>query len=76
MKYANQATEQVAYVKKRHPEVTDIFGDFKCRATGGAHSIGVNLRKSKKRPDVSAKCTGVKSPDSIGRPKWDQIGPT
>ena len=24
-----QAAEQVAYVKKRHPEVTDIFGDFK-----------------------------------------------
>ena len=23
-----QAAEQVAYVKKRHPEVTDIFGDF------------------------------------------------
>ena len=25
------AAEQVAYVKKRHPEVTDIFGDFKFR---------------------------------------------
>ena len=23
-----QAAEQVAYVKKRHPEVTEIFGDF------------------------------------------------
>ena len=26
-----QAAEQVAYVKKRHPEVTEIFGDFKFR---------------------------------------------
>ena len=65
MKDANQAAEQVAYVKKRHPEVTDIFGDFKSRATGGVHSIGVNLRKSKKHPDVSAKCTGVKFPDAL-----------
>ena len=23
-----QAAEQVAYVKKRHPEVTEFFGDF------------------------------------------------
>ena len=34
MKDANQAAEQVAYVKKRHPEVTDIFGDFKFRGRG------------------------------------------
>ena len=26
-----QAAEQVAYVKKRHPEVTEHFGDFKFR---------------------------------------------
>ncbi len=25
---ANQAAEQVVYVKHRHPEVIDIFGDF------------------------------------------------
>ena len=49
MKDANQATEQVAYVKKRHPEVTDNFGEFKVRG-----------------------CLW----DSIGRPKWDQLGPT
>ena len=49
MKDANQATEQVAYVKKRHPEVTEHFGDFKFRG-----------------------CLW----DSIGRPKWDHIGPT
>ena len=49
MKDANQATEQVAYVKKRHPEVTNKFGDFKFRG-----------------------CLW----DNIGRPKWDQIGPT
>ena len=30
-KDACQAAEQVAYVKKRHPEVTEIFGDFKFR---------------------------------------------
>ena len=49
MKDANQATEQVAYVKKRHPEVTEHFGDCKFRG-----------------------CLW----DSIGRPKWDQLGPT
>ena len=30
-KDACQAAEQVAYVKKRHPEVSEIFGDFKFR---------------------------------------------
>ena len=30
-KDACQAAEQVAYVKKRHPEVIEIFGDFKFR---------------------------------------------
>ena len=65
MKDANQAAEQAAYVKKRLPEVTEIVGDIKSRATGGVHSIGVNLRKSKKHPDVSAKCTGVKFPDAL-----------
>ena len=30
----HQAAEQVAYVKKRHPEVTEIFGDFKFRGQG------------------------------------------
>ena len=29
------------------------------------HSIVVNFRKSKKRPDVSAKCTGVKFLDAL-----------
>ncbi len=31
MKDANQAAEQVADVTKRHPEVTEMFGDFKFR---------------------------------------------
>ena len=30
----HQAAEQVAYVKKRHPEVTEIFGDFKFEIFG------------------------------------------
>ena len=34
MKGANQAAEQVSYVKKRHPEATEIFGDFKFRGRG------------------------------------------
>ena len=34
MKGANQAAEQVSYVKKRHPEVTEIFGGFKFRGQG------------------------------------------
>ena len=29
------------------------------------HAIGVNFRKSKKRPDISAKCTGVKFLDAL-----------
>ena len=50
MKDANQAAEQVAYVKKRHPEVTDFS------ATSNSEDAYMW--------------------DSIGRPKWDQIGPT
>ena len=33
-KDASQAAEQVAHVKKRHPEVTEIFGVFKFRGRG------------------------------------------
>ncbi len=34
MKDASQAAEQVAYVKKATPEVTDMFCDFKFRGRG------------------------------------------
>ena len=34
MKGANQAAEQVSYVKKQHPEVTEIFGDLKFHGQG------------------------------------------
>ena len=44
MKDANQATEQVAYVKKRHPEVTEIFGDFKFRGRGQKTTPVADLR--------------------------------
>ena len=33
-KDANQAAEQVAYVKKRYPEVTEFFGVFNFRSRG------------------------------------------
>ena len=44
MKGANQATEQVSYVKKRHPEVTEIFGDFKFRGQGQKKTAVADLR--------------------------------
>ena len=44
MKDANQAAEQVAYVKKRHPEVTEIFGDFKFRGRGQKTTLVADLR--------------------------------
>ena len=44
MKDANQAAEQVAYVKKRHPEVTEIFGDFKFRGQGQKKTAVADLR--------------------------------
>ena len=34
-KDANHAAQDVAYVKERHPEVTQIVGDFKFRRQGG-----------------------------------------
>ena len=43
-KDANQAAEQVAYVKKRHPEVTEIFGDFKFRGRGQKNTPVTGLR--------------------------------
>ena len=43
-KDANQAAEQVAYVRKRHPEVTDIFGDFKFRGQGQKKTAVAELR--------------------------------
>ena len=42
--YANQAAEQVAYVKKGHPEVTEIFGDFKFRGQGQKRTDMADLR--------------------------------
>jgi hypothetical protein len=44
MKGANQAAEQVAYVKSRHPEVTEIFGDFKFRGQGQTNTVVADLR--------------------------------
>ena len=44
MKDANQAAEQVAYVKRRHPEVTDIFGDFKFPGRGQKSTAVAELR--------------------------------
>ena len=43
-KDANQAAEQVAYVKKRHPEVTEILGDFKFRGQGQKRTDVADLR--------------------------------
>ena len=44
MKEASQAAEQVAYVKNRHPEVTDIFGDFKFRGQGQTNTaVGTRM---------------------------------
>ena len=43
-KDANQAAEQVAYVKKRHPEVTEIFGDFKFHGQGQKRTDVADLR--------------------------------
>ena len=63
-----------AEIRSKHVEIIDLArvsgcpsntDNFKFRATGGVHSIGVNFRKSKKHPDVSAKCTGVKFPDAL-----------
>ena len=43
-KDANQAAEQAAYVKKRHPEVTEIFGDFKFSGRGQKKTPVADLR--------------------------------
>ena len=43
-KDANQAAEQVSYVKKRHPEVTEIFGDFKFSGQGQKNTAVTDLR--------------------------------
>ena len=43
-KDASQAAEQVAYVKERHPEVTEIFGDFKFRGQGQKKTPVADLR--------------------------------
>ena len=37
-----QAAEQVAYVKKRHPEVAEIFGDFNELSQTG-QGLGLNF---------------------------------
>ena len=44
MKDANQAAEQVAYVKKRHPEVTEKFCDFKYRGRGQKSTPVIGIR--------------------------------
>ena len=43
-KDACQAAKQVAYVKKRHPEVTEIFGDFKFRGQEQKKTPEADLR--------------------------------
>ena len=43
-KDANQVAEQVSYVKKRHPEVTEIFGDFKFSGQGQKNTAVTDLR--------------------------------
>ena len=43
-KDASQAAEQVAYVKKRHPEVTEIFGDFKFSGRGQKNTLVSGFR--------------------------------
>ena len=46
-KDANQAAEQVAYVKKRHPEVTEIFGVFEFRGRGQKNTPVVYCKRQK-----------------------------
>ena len=41
---ANQAAEQVAYVKNRHPGFTNIFGDFRFRGQGQKKTAVADLR--------------------------------
>ena len=41
-----QAAEQVAYVKKRHPEVTEFFGDFKFRGQRQKKTPVADLRSA------------------------------
>ena len=38
-KNANHAAQDVAYVKERHPEVTQILGDFKFRGQGRSENM-------------------------------------
>ena len=62
-KDASQAAEQVAYVKKRHPEVTEIFGDFKFRGQGQKKTPVADLRGDVEGPDPDLKGEG---PDPEG----------
>ena len=43
-KDANHAAQDVGYVKERHPEVTQILGDFKFRGQGQKKTPVTNLR--------------------------------
>ena len=58
----HQAAEQVAYVKKRHPEVTEIFGDVAMAVTGGSqHNAARSLRRlSDQYPEVGPNWSHLK----------------
>ena len=43
-KDANHAAQDVGYVKDRHPEVTQILGDFKFRGKGQKHTPVTDTR--------------------------------
>ena len=43
-KDANHAAQDLGFVKERHPEVTQILGDFKFRRRGQKHTPVTNLR--------------------------------
>ena len=59
-KDANHAAQDVSYVKDRHPEVTQILGDFKFRGrvTGGAA-----LETGRKTSNPSATRARIQNPD-------------
>ena len=74
MKGPNQAAEQVAYVKSRHPEVTEIFGDFKFRGQGQKKTAVAELRGA--ADEVRKKITDLKFKgwNSNGAPKAPHSG--
>ena len=48
-KDANHAAQDVGYVKDRHPEVTQILGDFKFRGQGQKKTPVTDLRVYRRR---------------------------